>query len=147
MSYSATPDMISEIMDLQYSVYPKELYESEKVITEIIMYGISYVYKFEGKIIGYLLAQYGISGLNEIPPVWKSTHCIFIRDLCISKDFQNKLIGSRLVIDFLYHNWDNKDIKLVSLPSAIKFWSRFGFIIDHDQNENYGTKMTKNKKP
>ena len=145
MIHPATPSMISEIMELQHSVYPKELHEYEQVFNEIIMQGISYVYKFEEKIVGYLLAQYGISELNEFPPVLKSDHCIFIRDLCIAKDFQNKKIGSKLVTKFLY--WNIKPVKLVSLPNAVKFWTRFGFIPDEDQTENYGIIMTKNKKP
>lgn len=120
-----------DVDSLQRMVYPPDLHESERVLESILALSLSWVAELHDKrLVGYMLVHpindIGSPPLLDVPLCKQGLHQhTFIHDTCVHPAYRGRSIATSLLQCLASYN---KDIYLVSLPEALGFWQRHGFI-------------------
>jgi predicted GNAT family N-acyltransferase len=131
---------VDALIDLQLANYPPELHESTECFAGIVSDGCSYVVSSPGQsIIAYLLIHIhheptrpvALHSGGSVASNSQQQPAYFLHDLLVSSEHR----GSGLAMQLVQHAFSQlsqrtqslPQLALVSLPSAIKFWQKFGF--------------------
>ena len=127
-----TTEYIQLVEDLGTEIYPSNYYEGrESFKSKIIGYPkgcfLARIYK---EVLGYIISFPYV--LNEVYPINEhytetlEPNCLYIHDLCVSKNHRGEGIAKALVEKVFENQLSPK--ALVSVLNSERFWNKFGFV-------------------
>jgi ribosomal protein S18 acetylase RimI-like enzyme len=127
-----TAEYIQSVEDLGTAIYPSNYYEGQESFkSKIIGYPRGcYLARKDKQVVGYIISFPYV--LNEVYPINEhyaetlEPNCLYIHDLCVSKDHRGEGIAKALVAKTIDNELSPK--ALVSVMKSERFWHKFGFI-------------------
>jgi len=127
-----TAEYIQLVENLGTEIYPSNYYEGQESFkSKIIGYPKGcFLARKDAELVGYIISFPYV--LNEVYPINENytetlePTCLYIHDLCVSKDHRKEGIARALVEKVLESQLSPK--ALVSVLKSEKFWNKFGFI-------------------
>lgn len=125
-------DKLQSVEDLGTLTYPDNYYEGQASFkSKILGYPKGcFLARKQDEVVGYIISFPYL--LNELYPINEpyvtvtSPSCLYIHDLCVSKDHRGEKIATALFHEVLKQGLS--PIALVSVLDSERFWNKFGFI-------------------